>query len=290
MNLTKKLLALFGLKWNPFSPELPFEGLLATPRVENFCWRVEHSLAPDGGFGLVTSDPGMGKSSTLRLLSDRLRSRGEVVVGELEHPQCTVGDFYRELGDLFKVPLKPHNRYGGFKALRECWKAHIDTTLIRPLLLIDEAQEMNQAVMSELRLLSSTRFDSRIILAVVLAGDDRLLKKLAKEELLPLGSRVRIRLALEPLNREELQALLKHLITAAGAPKLMTPELMVTLADHAVGNPRVMTQIANELLMAGAQRECSQLDEKLYLEVFDPLRAAKAPQQKPRLRQMERGR
>jgi hypothetical protein len=38
---TKKLLSLWGLKWNPFSAELPSEGLLVTPRIENFALRVE---------------------------------------------------------------------------------------------------------------------------------------------------------------------------------------------------------------------------------------------------------
>ena len=38
---TKKLLALWGLKWNPFSPDLPSEGLLVTPGIDHFAWRVE---------------------------------------------------------------------------------------------------------------------------------------------------------------------------------------------------------------------------------------------------------
>ena len=39
--MNKKLLALYGLKWNPFSPELPIEALYATSKMENFCWRIE---------------------------------------------------------------------------------------------------------------------------------------------------------------------------------------------------------------------------------------------------------
>ena len=43
-------LALYGLKWNPFSPELPVEALLVSRRIESFCWRVEHALVREGGF------------------------------------------------------------------------------------------------------------------------------------------------------------------------------------------------------------------------------------------------
>ena len=273
--MNKKLLSLYGLKWNPFSPDLPTEALRVTPRIESFCWRIEQSQVREGGFALITGDPGTGKSVALRLLAERLASLRDVSVGALAHPQSNVADFYREMGDLFGVALKPHNRWGGFKALRERWHAHIETTLVRPLLLIDEAQEMNPAVLSELRLLSSTRFDSRLILAVVLAGDGRLVDQLRRPELLPLGSRIRIRLPMEYASREELLSCLEHLLQTAGNRKLMTPELMHTLCDHAVGNYRVMTTMAAELLAAAAQREATQLDEKLYLEVFAAPQAAK---------------
>ena len=65
----KKLLALYGLKWNPFTPELPVEALLASPRIEEFAWRVEN-LVSDGGFALITGDTGTGKSVTLRILAE----------------------------------------------------------------------------------------------------------------------------------------------------------------------------------------------------------------------------
>ena len=266
--MNKTLLALYGLKWNPFSPELPAEALQTSARVDNFCWRVEHTLAREGGFALITGDPGTGKSVALRLLAGRLDQLRDLTVGAIAHPSSNLADFYREMGDLFGVELKPHNRWGGFKALRERWLAHLESTLLRPVLLIDEAQEMHPAVLNELRLLSSMQFDSRLLLSVVLAGDGRLSNKRRREELLPLGSRIRVRLHLEYAGREELMACLKHLQSSAGNASLMTPELCQTLCDHAVGNYRILTTMAGELLATAAQRELPRLDEKLYLESF----------------------
>ena len=173
--MNKKMLALYGLKWNPFAPDVPIEALHVSRRIETFCWRVEQ-LVGEGGFALVTGVPGAGKSVTLRILA-------------------------------------------------------------------------------ELRLLSSARLDSHVLLTVVLAGDGRLLERLRSEELLPLGSRIRVRLALERATPDELAELLVHALQKAGAVKLMTPELIATLADHAQGNPRALMTIAGELLTVAAQRE-----------------------------------
>ncbi len=266
--MNNKLLALYGLKWNPFSPEVPVEALHTTPRMENFCWRVEQGLIRDGGFALITGDPGTGKSVVLRLLADRLGQLRDLNVGAIAHPSGNLADFYREMGDLFGVELRPHNRWGGFKALRKRWLTHLEATLLRPVLLIDEAQEMQPQVLSELRLLSSMQFDSRNLLSVVLAGDGRLNNKLRRDELLPLGSRIRTRLTMEYASRDELVACLKHLLVTAGNASLMTSELMSVICDHAIGNYRVLTGMGDELLANAAQKELTQLDEKLFLQLY----------------------
>lgn len=273
----KKLLSLWGLKWNPFSPDLPSEALLVTPRLESFAWRVEQ-LVQAGGFALISGDPGSGKSVALRVVSERLAALRDVVVGVLERPQSKSGDFYRELGDIFQVKLSPSNRWGGFKALRERWRAHVQSARIKPALLVDEAQEMEPEVLSELRLLSSADFDSTSLLSVVLAGDGRLLELLRQEDLVPLGTRIRTRLVLEAASRDELLELLEHALTKAGNAKLMTRELIETLVDHSAGNYRVLMGMAAELLCHGMAEERAVLDEKLYLEVFQS--AAKARRSK----------
>jgi len=191
--MNSKLLALYGLKWNPFAPAVPAAALQVPARLKSFCWRV-HQLTGDGGFALVTGAPGTGKSATLRLLAAHLTSQRELSVGVLTRPQASIADFYREMGDLFVVELRPHNRWGSARTLRQRWQAHIDNTFARPVLLIDEAQEMQSAVLAELRLLASAKLDSNILLTVVLAGDGRLTDRLRTDEFAPLASRIRVRL------------------------------------------------------------------------------------------------
>jgi general secretion pathway protein A len=272
--VNKKLLALYGLKWNPFAPDVPVEALRVTPRIESFCWRVEQ-LAGEGGFALITGAPGAGKSVTLRILAERLSAQRDVKVGVISRPQAGLADFYREMGDLFGVALHPHNRWGGAKVLRERWQTHIDASFSRPVLIVDEAQEMVPAVLSELRLLASARLDSHILLTVVLAGDSRLAERLRSDEFLPLGSRMRVRLALDRAAPDELADCLTHALHKAGGAKLMTEEVIATLCDHAQGNLRALMNMAGELLAVAARQEARQIDEKLFLETSSPPAEAK---------------
>lgn len=264
---SKKMLSLYGLKWNPFSPELPSEALVRTEAFDRFCWRVEN-LALEGGFAFISGQSGLGKSVSLRLLSDHLSKIRDIQVGALSRPQSGVGDFYRELGHLFGIELRNSNRWGGYKTLRDKWQNHIESTLLRPVLLIDEAQEMLPIVLSELRLLTSFAFDSQLLLTVVLAGDDRFSQKLRLPELVPLGTRIRTRLNLDVYAKADLVSLLRESMKRAGNATLMTDQLMEILAEHSAGSPRILMNLASEILAIAVKREITKLDEGLYLETF----------------------
>jgi type II secretory pathway predicted ATPase ExeA len=181
------------------------------------------------------------------------------------------------MGDLFGVNLTPSNRYGGFKVLRERWRQHIQSTLFRPILLVDEAQEMITCNLNELRLLGSAHFDSECLLTVILCGDRTLPDRFRSNQLLALGSRIRFRRMLSPYDKKELRSYLEYCLQQAGAPQLMTKPLMTTLVEHSAGNLRLLNVMAAELLTVAAQRELTQLDEQLFLELYSPTPQKKQP-------------
>ena len=276
----RKLSALYGLKWNPFLPDIPVEALCETPRIKHFTWRIE-DLVMHGGFALVTGDVGAGKSAALRMLAAKLTPLREVIVGEVTRPQSRVTDFYREIGDLFGVPVSTSNRWGAYKTVRAKWQEHIQQTLFRPVLLVDEAQEMSPLLLAELRLLGSTKLDTCQIVTVVLCGDRRLEEKLRTPDLLPIASRVWIRLVLDAEPPDVLGTMLRHLLVSAGNAALMTEELQRTVCEHAAGNRRVLKQLCNELLALAVAKNAKRLDESLYLELTSadqrPSRASATP-------------
>lgn len=266
----------YGLRFNPFAPDVPTEALWRSPELETFLWRLGR-MVREGGFALLTGDPGCGKSTALRQVAHELGQSPDVLVGVLTRPQSSLPDFYRELGHLFGVSLAPHNRWAGFKSLRETWSNQIKANRCRPLLLIDEAQQVLPQVLTELRILSSSDFDAHSLLTVVLVGDARLTKHFQRDDMLPIASRIRVRLNLGYQQPAQLLAWIEHAMDNAGRPDLFTQEVRQILAEHAAGNLRTLTHMGNDLLEAAVRSRLEQIDAKLYFETFDP-RATRSAQ------------
>ena len=125
-----------------------------------------------GGFAVVTDDPGTGNSVCLRTLAEQLAGGRDVNFGMISRPRPTSPTSGRPV----RRPTKPHNRWGAAKILHQSWQAHIDTALSRPVLIVDEAQEIGSPVLSELRLFASAKLNSYFLPTVVCAGDTCLIE------------------------------------------------------------------------------------------------------------------
>ena len=256
-----------GLKWNPFGTDVPVKSLKPSASMGSFFYRVEN-LVMDGGFALITGPSGMGKSVTMRMLTQHLEEITELQVALLTRPQSGLGDFYREIGTLFGIEMKANNRWGGYSSLRKKWLHHTKSTLLKPVLLIDEAQEIPDQVLIELRLLTSENFDSNTMLTVVLGGDGRLNDRLQSPQLHPLATRIKTRHQLSIWSVPDLMQLLEHNLEEAGNPKLITSSAMKLIAEHASGSPRRMNYLANELLLFATEHKSKTIDEQMFLTLF----------------------
>ena len=257
----------YGLSFHPFSSDIPVEALTTGKQIDSFLFRVTQQLR-DGGFIAVTGEPGTGKSAVLRIVASRLQTIADTKVGIISRPQSNNADFYRELGHLFGVSLSPHNRWAGSKALREQWLAHIDKPRTRPVVIVDEVQEMKAPVLAELRLLSSLNLDARALLTVILAGDERLSARLNTPDMLPILSRIRTRLQLGYAEPEHLYAVLDKTLEHAGRADLITDDVKRALSTHANGNLRAMMTMADHLLSHVIQHELPRIDEQVFFDVF----------------------
>jgi general secretion pathway protein A len=85
--------SLYGLKYNPFLPDLPPEALYAIPGTESFSLRMR-SMAENGGFALITGEPGLGKSKTLQKIAHQLEPIPDLTVGVMQRPQSKLGETF----------------------------------------------------------------------------------------------------------------------------------------------------------------------------------------------------
>ena len=192
------------------------------PHIESFCWRIEQQIG-EGGFALALGDPGTGKSAALRISGRALGQLARCRRRCLKSAPSLSGRLLSRTGPpVWCAACLPITAGTVPKPCGKNGSHHIEASLYRPVLLIDEAQEMNSSVFPNCACLSSADLDSRSILTIILAGDQRLATRLEEPELLPIASRIRAACAWKPWPVPTAPGCLNHLLKTAGNPKLMT--------------------------------------------------------------------
>ena len=238
--MTKKLLALYGLKRNPFLADVPPEALFVSPGVDAFAFRLEKPRSRRRYVALSTEEPGTGKSVVCRLLAHRLQ-----LLPELEDGVDLGRNLWSRLGPRSTVNSEIMLDSVNLSPITDGERSSPYATSgarTSPPLCFDPCYSSMKLSRCLARLCPKCdcspriEFDSRRILTVVLSDDARLLELFHEADLLPLASRIRVRLSRDYQSPDELANFLRSLMTHARHPELMTDPLTETLAEHAAGN------------------------------------------------------
>src|SRR5215831_1042635 len=207
-------LELFKLRELPFrlSPDPAFLFLSkhharAKAYMESTIWFTD-------GFVVITGEIGSGKTTLIETFLKELEK--DVVVAQINQTQVSAVEFLQSV--LAQFGFQP------FKMKKAELLATLNSFLIeqysagrRVLLIVDEAQNLSNKVLEEIRLLSGVETTKDKVLRIILVGQPELNDKLNAPELIQLAQRIRLRFHLTPLSRADMQAYIEHRLEVAGS-------------------------------------------------------------------------
>jgi general secretion pathway protein A len=246
-----ELRAHFALHTSPFTREIATRDRWAHPAFEQVLSDLRSSVEQRFSAVLI-APPGTGKTLVLRTLCDSL-PQGRYRLHQVHVTSLSKRDMYQQISIAFGI--QPAGTYAALlRSLQEHYRNCSDQDGLRPTLIIDEAQDMRPDVLATLRILTNFDMDSRLVLSVVLCGDNRLRPILEQPALEPLRQRIAHFAALRPLDRTETAQYIAHRLAIAGAdPKLFDEQALDALFEITRGNLRAINHLCRKAMELAAQ-------------------------------------
>jgi general secretion pathway protein A len=201
-----------------------------------------YGLKEERGFMALLAEPGMGKTTLLFQLLQRLRTTSARTVF-LFQTCCDSSDLIRYL--LQDLGIHPAQDLASMHY-------QLNEALLREasagrkfVLVIDEAQNLSEPVLESIRLLSDFETSRGKLLQIILAGQRRLINTLLKPETLQLTQRLSVAKVLDPLDSTEVAQYVRHRLGMAGhrGKPLFTPDALRAVAQQSGGVPRNINNI-----------------------------------------------
>ncbi len=239
----------FGLTRLPFAAPAPSDELFPSGDLQETESRLRHLLELRG-IGLLTGEPGCGKTSACRRFADTLPD-SLYRVGYVRLTTGTVIDTYQAIGWALGLETPRYRAPACQQIRREVERLGEAGKL--PLLIIDEAHYLRHEVLDELRLLLNFGLDSQRLLCLLLVGQSELRHRLALAHHEAFDQRIVMRYRFHGLGREELEPYLRHALSGAGCPRdLFEPAACQALFQASHGLPRQISALAHYALAAAA--------------------------------------
>ncbi len=242
--------AYFGLRGKPFqlNPDPSFfYGSRGHRRAMAY---LEYGLHQNEGFIVITGEVGAGKTLLVRSLLEKL-DPAKIVAANLVSTQIDADDILRLVAASFGIPSKNLSKSDLLLAI-EAFLVSTTAAGKRALLIVDEAQNLTQRAVEELRMLSNFQLEDHALLQSFLVGQPEFRSIMQSPEMVQLRQRVIASYHLGPLDAAETQAYIEHRLTCVGwkGNPAFDPESMKGMFTFSQGIPRRINALADRVMLA----------------------------------------
>lgn len=230
---------------------------------------LKYGLQERAGFILLTGEVGSGKTTIIRDLINNLD--GDMVLAMVYNTRATARQMLSMINEDFGLEVggKDKDKVALLRDLNDHLVAqHAEQK--RPVIIIDEAQNLSPAVLEEIRLLSNLEADNFKLVQIVLVGQPELQKVITRPELRQLRQRISVHCHLEPLTREETEAYVYHRLAMAGNRNALRWQegTFDTLHGYSAGIPRLINVFCDFVLLAAFVEETRDISLEMLEEVI----------------------
>lgn len=240
----------FGLPRHVFDNEIDVDALFESKAAKELEARLTY-LFTLRGIGLVTGDAGTGKTTIARKVTSGLH-QGLHRVFYVPLSTGNVMDLYKSIAWELGLPTE-RSRAALYKCIRDEVSRLCLEAKIKPILIIDEAQNLRSEVLEDLRLLTNYRMDSENRLTLLFIGQAELRRRLSMAVHEALSQRIVVRHHVTGLERDEVGGYLAHMLKLAGTEtQLFEPAAVEAIFQATNGLPRKVVRTAHHALNAAA--------------------------------------
>jgi general secretion pathway protein A len=203
------------------------------------------------GFVQLTGEVGAGKTTLCRALLDQLDPHFSTAL--ILNPVLSADELMQAIATEFGLNVQGEDRRGTVAAISEFLLRQLEFGK-ETVLIIDEAQNLTEDLLEQVRLLSNIETDDRKLLQIVLMGQPELRDRLNSPRLKQLRQRITVRFHLAPLSRVEVAQYIHHRLQISGATKgapCFTMPAIWRLFNYSGGIPRLVNAVCDKALLAG---------------------------------------